>query len=293
MLDKPPTGCGVDKPSSETRVKLGCVSYLNAKPLIHGLDRRAGLEVRYNVPSKLLSDLETAQVDLALCPVVDYHRSQIPLEIVPAGAIGCAGKTLTVKLLSKTPIGKIDRVHVDSHSHTSVVLMRIILAEKYGLHPHLSIYQADLDRDEPDRPNEPQSLLLIGDKVVTRGSIPSRYRYQLDLGEAWDELTGLPFVFATWMVRAGTALGQVPGHLEQQRLTNAADLDSIAIQHAPFHGWPVALAQHYFRDLMRYDFNAVHLETLGRFSAWAYKLGFIDDLEPLRVYGTASTVVNV
>ena len=68
--------------------RVGCVSYLNAKPLIHGMEEAADAaraRARYDVPSRLLDDLLSGAVDVALCPVIDYFRSPRPLVVVPSG----------------------------------------------------------------------------------------------------------------------------------------------------------------------------------------------------------------
>ena len=116
-------------------MRIGCVSYLNAKPLIEGLDNRTNPTVRFDVPSRLLDDLQAGNVDIALCPVVDYYRSPVPLRVVPVGGIGSRGPTLTVRLFSRIPLHAVDTVHADSDSHTSVLLMRVLMDKLYHRHP--------------------------------------------------------------------------------------------------------------------------------------------------------------
>ena len=288
-------------------VRVGCVSYLNAKPLIHGLEGAPGgpgVSVEFDVPSGLLGDLEAGRTDLALCPIVDYHRSRAKLEIVPAGAIGCLGQTLTVKLLSQTPFDRVERVHVDTHSHTSVVLMRLILAMRYGRRPDVEDYRVVEPRVGCDE--DPACLLLIGDKVVQAASTASmgpqasieaspseshrgkdilgvRYPYQLDLGQAWHELTGMGFVFAAWMTRVGHDLGDAPAALAAVRQRNAQAIGQIASIYGPRHGWPVPLAEHYLRNLMRYDLGPAQLEAIQCFGRLALEHSFLDRLEPIRL----------
>jgi chorismate dehydratase len=246
------------------------VSFINAKPLIEGLGAPI-CEVAFDVPSRLLEDLQTGEVDVALCPVVDYFQSQIPLEIVPVGGIGCEGPTLTVRVFSQVPLADIRVVHCDTDSHTSVMLMRVLLARRFGQRP------------EPAK--LPQAMLLIGDKVVTDSPAAVRYPHQLDLGEAWLELTGLPFVFAVWMTRAGTALGELPRQLEAQRRVNAGRIRQIADRYAAAHGWPVDLAERYLGSLLRYGIRPRELEAIRRFAAMAHELGFLPEARPLRIHG--------
>src|SRR4051812_5766673 len=102
------------KASSEVRpIRVGSVSYLNAKPLIYGLENSPDLEIALDVPSKLLEDLQRDQFDLALLPVIDYQRMD-NLVVVPSGGIGSNGETLTVRIFSKQPIEKIQSLACDT-----------------------------------------------------------------------------------------------------------------------------------------------------------------------------------
>jgi chorismate dehydratase len=113
--------------------RIGCVSYLNARPLIDQLDDREDLHVHFDVPSRLLDDLLQRSVDIALCPVIDYLRHPDELEIVPVGGIGSNGPTLTVRLYSRVPIEQLSTIYADTDSHSSVVLLRVIMREMFNL----------------------------------------------------------------------------------------------------------------------------------------------------------------
>src|SRR5258706_3626743 len=176
---------------------VGSVSFLNAKPLIHGLETAEDLELRLAVPSRLLEGLRTGALDVALLPVIDYQRMD-GLCIVPSGGIGCDGETLTVRIFSKCPVTEIRTLACDTDSHTSVALARVIFAERYGTRPAF----VDWTREEA-QPCD--AKLLIGDKVVCEE--PPGFEHQIDLGSAWRELTGLPLVFAVWNAGRGVGLG--------------------------------------------------------------------------------------
>src|SRR5438105_1357237 len=87
----------------------------------------------------------------------------------------------------------------------------------------------DLQLDVPSR-------VRIGDKAVCQE--PPGLPYQLDLGEEWKRLTGMPFVFAAWTAAAGVALGSVPQHLERAKKNGLAHIDQIILRHALPSGWP-------------------------------------------------------
>src|SRR5687767_6013215 len=93
----------LDRPSPQLALRLGSVSYLNAKPLIYGLENDRDLSLTLDAPSQLLDGLRSSRFDVALLPVIDYQRFP-SLRIVPAGGIGCDGPTLTVRIFSREPI---------------------------------------------------------------------------------------------------------------------------------------------------------------------------------------------
>ncbi len=261
---------------------VGCVSFLNARPLIDGLDGQTGLRIRYDVPSRLLEDLLRGQADVALCPVVDYQLSPQPLWIVPAGGIGCDGPTLTVRLYSRVPFEAIAGVAADTDSHTSVVLARLILHDRYRLRPTFS--ESQLREVDWKSPSAPATVLLIGDKVVTSAPADADYPFQLDLGQAWKEMTGLPFVFAVWMCRAGADLGDLPRRLERCRNDNATRIDSIVAASAGRTGFPADLARLYLGRLLKYPILEPQLNAMRTFWQRAHELSLLPQNRPLHLY---------
>lgn len=264
-------------PANPSRPTIGCVSFLNAKPLVDGLDRSADVRVSLDVPSRLLDALIAGRVDVALCPVIDYQTARVPLQIVPVGGIGCDGPTLTVRLFARCPIDQIEQVYVDTDSHTSIALMRIVLHDQYGLKVSIAPYRAD--------DAAPQALLLIGDKVVHQAPSTDTYPHQMDLGAMWKQLTGLPFVFAVWMAQADVDLGPLPELLQAVRQANEQNIASIVRRHGPRLGWPTELAEQYLGQLLRYEIGPRQFEAMQRFWQRAHELEIIDRLEPLRLYG--------
>ena len=240
--------------------RVGAVSFLNAKPLIYGLEDQPDLSVKLEVPSRLLAGLQRADYDVALLPVIDYWR--LPgLRLLRAGGICCDGPTLTVRIFSRTPVQRIATLACDSHSHTSVALARIILAETCDIRPELIELRPGGSLTD--------AMLLIGDKVVRDEPPRAQYPHQLDLGEAWKQLTGLPFVFAAWMARPGIELADLPERLEHARQEGLAHIPDIVQRHAASHGWPPPLAHEYLTRYLQFDVTDRHLEAIDRFHTLA------------------------
>lgn len=253
--------------NSRRTLRIGSVSFFNARPLIHGLENQPGLELSLDVPSRLLTDLAEHRFDVALLPIIDYQRMP-GLKLVPSGGIGCDGPTLTVRVFSRVPIERVRSLACDTDSHTSVALARILFAESYGVNPEF----VDWNVHEQDRPRT-DAVLLIGDKVVL--DEPKDYAHQIDLGGSWKAMTGLPFVFAAWVARNGVDLGDLPLRLERARHEGLLHVDEIVERHARPRGWPAAIARQYLTSFLRFDIGDRQLEAIRLFHALAARRGII------------------
>ncbi len=257
---------------------VAAVSFLNARPLIDGLELDPSISLVTGVPSRLLEILTTARARIALCPVIDFQMADGDLCVVPEGAIGSDGPTHTVRVFSRLPIQDLDRVYTDGDSHTSVALLEVVLDALHGRRPELFA----LGERRSDDSDLPEAVLLIGDKVVHGEPDRGLYPYQLDLGEAWKQLTGLPFVFATWLARAGEDLGELPEKLRRCRERNSRRIPEIVSAHAD--GWPPELATRYLGQILRYELGERELKAIELFWSRCHDLGIIKTLRPMKIY---------
>jgi chorismate dehydratase len=246
-------------------LQIGSVSFLNARPLIWGLEEVEGLQLNLDVPSRLLDGMLAGRFHVALLPVIDYQRMP-GLRLLTSGGIGSDGPTLTVRIFSPVPIEQITTLACDTDSHTSVALARIILGEAYGIRPEF----IPLNQNAPD---DGIARLLIGDKVVCEE--PAGMLHQLDLGEAWKRQTGMPFVFAAWMARGDVALGDLPRQLQNAKELGRAHVEQIIERYAIPRGWPAGIAREYLTDRLQYDIDARHLDAIRLFHRLAFTYGLV------------------
>jgi len=252
-------------------IRIASVSYFNATPLNYGLNEAPGVRLMLDVPARLLNLLRENQADVALLPVIDYQRLE-GLCVIPSGAIGCDGPTLTVRIFSQKPIAQIESLGCDPESHTSVALARIVLAEQFGIRPEF----VDLTKTSDAR-------LLIGDKVVC--DEPPGFEHQLDLGAAWKELTRLPFVFAIWVARQGIDLGDLPRILEQAKRDGLANQRELIERYAVPRGWPAGMALQYLTMYLKFEVGLAQLQAMETFHKLAAKHGIARNPPlPLAVY---------
>jgi len=158
-------------------LRIGSVPYLNAEPLLDGLDVSLRIE-----PSRLAKALLAGEVDAAVLPV--GAALQHDLRVLPSCGVASDGAVQSVFLLHDLPFQQVGTVHPDPASVSSNLLARI-LVERFG--------SGRWDAVAPDQPA--QGRVLIGDPALAlkewRGT---------DLGEAWKRLAGHPFVFAAWVL---------------------------------------------------------------------------------------------
>lgn len=264
-------------------VRIACVQYLNTVPLIDGLERLEGMELIRTVPSRIAGLVESGGAEIGLVSLIDAAKGGGRLVLLPAGMIGCDGPTLTVRLFSSVPIDRIETVHADTDSHTSVALCRIVLDRLHGLRPDIIDFDARegvaVGPGPAHAEPSPRTMLLIGDKVVTHAPARDRYPHQLDLGEAWHGLTGLPFVYAVWMCRAGEEdslpVRTAAAVLDRQLRHNCTRLGWIVAQRAAEHRWPADLAAEYLGSLMRYCIGEREREAVAAFFGEAARLGLV------------------
>jgi chorismate dehydratase len=156
----------------------------------------------------------------------------------------------------------------------------VILAEQFGVRPQMKDFHAREQMGLGDDPDAwPETMLLIGDKVVTDSPPAVRYPYQIDLGEAWHQLTGLPFVYAVWMCRADRAgdpaVTTAAALIDRQRRRNRMRLDSVITAEAARRGWPGDLARKYVGELLRFEVDDRSREAVGVFLSKAAGLGLL------------------
>lgn len=168
-------------------LRIGCVQYLNSRPLICAYDG----PVIFDHPSALARMLAAGELDAALVPVFEAVRDPRYL-IVDDVAVGCDGPVFSVFLAHRGELRDIRSVALDPASLSSANLLRVLLAEFHDLRPAFG--------------TSGEAQLLIGNQAIEFRAAEegkSDWRF-LDLGEEWKRCTGLPFVFAAWAVRAGT-----------------------------------------------------------------------------------------
>lgn len=234
--------------------KIGSVPYLNAKPLIEGLE---GVVIR--PPSRLGALVASGKVDVALVSSIEALRHG--WAHIPGIAVASPGETDSVRLHHKTDIGRIRRVALDRNSRTSNVLCRIILEKRYGLRPRY--VTRDPSRGISFRGVD--AVLTIGDNSFYTNGVPF-----LDLGTAWKEFTGRPFVYALWAHRPGHPQArEMAAVLRKAKALGLVRVEGIARREAARLGLPTRTCLTYLTKRITYDLGPAERAGLRLFGKLA------------------------
>ncbi len=261
------------------RIRVGSVPYLNAKPLVCGIERGLGadrIDLRFEVPSRLAAEMAAGSLDLALLPTIELGR--IPgLVVAPGLGISTRGPAASVLLVAQRPIEQVRSVALDPESRTSNALVQVLFAEAWDLRPSFG----PGPRDVAESLDRFDAVVRIGDKALFEALPPGAEA--LDLGAAWTHFTGLPFVFAVWAARDGILDRELYEVLHASRREGTRLADTIAADYT-WNGrrWP-EISREYLRRHIFYRLGAVEVQAMERFLASAVRLGLADHPGPVRL----------
>ena len=260
-----------ERPVSPLPCRIGAVSYLNTKPLVHGLPvRSASWQLELDLPSRLATRLAAGDLDVALIPSISFWQDP-SYRIVSDACIACRGPVRSVKLVARTPLEQIRTLAVDEGSCTSGTLARILLREKLGLEPELVPFPIDVDLHDVAA----DAVVVIGDRAMHVEGAP--FVRTWDLGDVWNRRFGLPFVFAVWVARPDIDIEPVRRRLEQARDEGVRKIESIAQAEAPKLGWTVDDGVQYLRDHLHFTLGPKELAGMELFYRHAVRWGLAPD----------------
>ncbi len=245
--------------------QIGCVRYLNSKPLIHGHDA----EVSFEVPASLADGLHAGRLDVALSPIFELlaHPGYLVVDDV---AIASDGPVFSVFIAHYGPLVSLRTLYLDHDSRTSFNLQRVLLAEFHGLSPQCEPFPGG---KPPVELRAGEGALIIGDPAIAfRLAHGDRYEY-LDLGAAWKQATGLPFVFAAWLVRPETPQPEVLA--DRLRAWREAGQTQVGEVVAAERRFPAELSRRYLTEFIRFRLGVLEKQAIREFARLLRKHGVI------------------
>jgi chorismate dehydratase len=231
-------------------LRIGCVKYLNARPLIHGWPT----DVVLDHPSALCAQLSRGELDVALVSSFEFLRNPI-YRIADGISISSDGPVYSVVLARVGELSDVGRIELDPAAETSGNLLRCLLGELKR--------QPRFVATSTSSPAKGTARLLIGDQAIRfRQEHANEFQFW-DLGEQWKKLVGLPFVYALWLVRPEVVDPKsIADRLRALRDKNLANLDKLIADKKEFDP---SFCDRYYREHLRFSFGEREKEGLRAF----------------------------
>ena len=260
-----------------TRVRLGAVAYLNARPLVEGLAEQTDrFDLRFDAPSTCAALLQAGDLDLGMIPSIEYLRAP-DYRIVPDVAITSRGAVASVALFTSRPVREIRSIALDSSSRTSAGLLRVLCARRFGIAPSFVTRAPDFGAMLA----EADAALIIGDPALFVDHAALGLE-KVDLGAAWTDMTGLPFVWAVWAGRPDAIDAAGVGALQAARDAGVAGSDAIADAYCGPARADVGRA--YLRQHIKYGLGVDERAGLERYYALAAAEGLVPEARRPRFF---------
>jgi chorismate dehydratase len=244
-------------------LRIGCVKYLNARPLIHGWPT----DVVLDHPSALCARLFRRELDIALVSSFEFLRNPI-YRIVDGISISSDGPVYSVVLAHVGQLSEVEQIDLDPAAETSSNLLRCLLSE-LKLQPRFVTASTS-------SPTKGTARLLIGDQAIRfRQEHANEFQFW-DLGEQWKKHIGLPFVYALWLVRPEVVDPKsIADRLRTLRDHNLVNIDNLIADEKEFDR---TFCDRYYREHLRFSFGEHEKEGLRAFHQLCQK----HDLLPKR-----------
>ncbi len=264
-------------------LRLGRIPWINCYPVYGAIDRGVvplEADLITGTAAELNDLLAAGELDVSVVSAVEYARNAAAYHLLPNLAITSDGPVRSVLLFSRRPVHELDGATVlrTASSRTSVLLLDLLFRHRWRVRPRAATVRAEAGDLEPLRGFPHEAVLVIGDAALLLAA-EGRYPYVTDLGAAWKEWTGLPFVFAVWAARREAPAERVQGvhrALLASRRWGLEHLDELATLAAAATGIDPGVCRAYLGDL-DYALDYRHLAGLTDFFRRLAQDGLVPD----------------
>lgn len=255
---------GMSAQEGPRALRVGSVPYLVGRPLDLGLEHEPGLRYERRVPAALVEGLRRGELDVALVSSIELFRQPGYRYLAPYAVSGF-GRVGSVQVFLRTPIERVRRIAMDPASRAAATLVRVLLAERA---PEFVETPPGGDPRELDC----DAWLRIGDAALRESLAPDAPPV-FNPSEEWTKRTGLPFVFAAWIVRADAPIESRLEAFASARSRGRLALPSLAASAADEWRLPRAACEHYLAHECIYEPGARMHAALLAFRDAAAALG--------------------
>ncbi|MBT0665647.1 menaquinone biosynthesis protein [Geobacter pelophilus] len=262
-------------------LRVGRIEYANCVPLFKAFDALCDKDHRFvdGVPAILNAMLSLGEIDLSPSSSIAYGKDPNRYWLLPGLSISATGPVRSVLLFTRQPLEELDgaTIGLTNESDTSVALLKIILGKFLAFKN--SFQRTDALPQQAD--SAFGALLLIGNQAMRMSMTVSDY-HVYDLGELWHRFTGLPFVYALWVVNRQSVAGQEDSVIDLARTLQQAKV--ACRDRLPLYVKGSGLEWYGFDNLISYwqtisyDLGELEMEGLRTFYRYSYELGIIEQL---------------
>lgn len=269
---------------SETRV--GRIDFVNSDPVYHGIETGevdADMRLVEGFPAALNDMLARGEIDIAPISSIEYARRSDEYYLLPDLSVSSRAEVGSVSLFSSVPAEELDgaTVALASTSATSVVLLKILLNERYDVSPEYIVREPDAS----EMLAEADAGLVIGDHALLAARDEDIDVHVYDLGREWRDHTGERFVYAVWAVRNDVQRDDalaVADALQESKKVGYSNLDVIASELAERMDLDAEYAERYLR-MLDHDLTPAHRRGLTKYYEKAERIGEIEGVPEITV----------
>ena len=263
-------------------IKVAAVPYLNALPLYVGLPKiLPEVMIYYLPPVEAAQALRAGKVDIGLIPIFSLLHSGIKdIVALPDLGICCKGEVLSVFIGSRSPLDQINEIYLDPESQTSAALIRILAPEFFSKSVKFLSTLPGYEKEIFGK----RAGLIIGDRAL---KLREQFPYRLDLGKAWNEFTGFPFVFALWAINRENAQPRIVDALRLSAQLGLQKKSEITSNWSKANGVPEIMAKRYLEEHIYYQVGSKEQQGIKHFNHLAIAMNMVQPNREITYYETS------
>ena len=213
----------------------------------------------YRTPCQALAALLSDRVEAALVPVIDY-LGHPDTRMIEGLGICADGDVTSVLLQCRRPLREVRTVQPDPESRTSNVLAQVLLRNHFRTGGAVTRLRGAAAAE---------ARVCIGDRALC--SPPAMETY--DLAGEWKNMTGLPFVFAVWVVRRSCPnIEEISRTLRSAKERGCRSLGTLAQRMAERLNLPEDRCRNYLSRRLHYDLGTREQQAIDLFRQLAAEL---------------------
>jgi len=262
-----------NKKNIKNEAKDICVFDSNfAQPLIYGLDKMFNcIKVKPEICSERLRQ---GQVDIGMISSLDYSKGKGNWKIIPEICVSTKGAGKLINLFFNKEIKEIDKIAIDPNDSTATALLNVIMREKYEIAPDFVVIDGDLK----DKLNNADAAITSGDQAFQYQQTNSFY---LDLCDEWFDFTGLPFVYAFWVVNENSIVDEYINSIKNNTTNINTTILECSKELSEINNENIKVYIDYFENIISSPLGDEENEGLNEFFRYAFFFGIIEHIPDL------------